>query len=165
MPNRKEKFDELDYQIIQCLHQNARMAASEIARITQANERTIRKRIERLEADGIIRLTAILDPAAFGYTITVDIFLETERQKEQEVINQLKAIPEITYIALGQDTAEISIETRFKNNMALREFLGKTLPSIPGVTVTRYAIVPSILRNIDEWLPPKEDFLTNGKDH
>jgi len=164
MATRKEKFDDLDYQIIRCLHQNARMAASEIARITQANERTIRNRIERLEADGAIRLTAILDPAAFGYSITVDIFLEIERDREQEVIDRLKALPEITYIALGQETSEISIESRFKDNMALREFLGYTLPSIPGVKVTRYAIVPRILRNIDEWLPPKEEFLENGKE-
>jgi hypothetical protein len=68
-------------------------------------------------------------------------------------------MPEITYIALGQETAEISIEARFKDNEAMRDFLGRTLPAIPGVSVTRYAIVPRILRNIDEWLPPKEDFL------
>ena len=71
------------------------------------------------------------------------------------------SMPEITYVAFGQDQ-EISIEARFKNNEEMREFLGRTLPFIPGVTVSRYAFVPRILRNIDEWIPPKEDFEINS---
>jgi hypothetical protein len=29
---------------------------------------------------------------------------------------------------------------------------------MPGVKVTSYALVPRILRNIDEWMPKPEDF-------
>jgi Lrp/AsnC family transcriptional regulator for asnA, asnC and gidA len=159
MPPRKTSLDELDYQIIQELHADARGSASNIARKTNANERTIRKRIERLLSDGAIRLTAILDPVAFGYLTAADIFLETEADLEPAILDRLMSMPEVTYVALGQETTEISIEARFKNNEALREFLGRTLPGIPGVTVTRYTLVPRILRNIDEWMPPKEDFL------
>ncbi|MCX7608432.1 MAG: AsnC family transcriptional regulator [Anaerolineales bacterium] len=158
MPPKKIFLDRLDYVIIQELHRNARVAASEIARKAHANERTIRKRIERLVSDGVIRLTAILDPAAFGYHTTADIFLETDPNQEQSILQRLRAMPEVTYIALGQESTEISIEARFKDNEALREFLGRTLPSIPGVNVSRYAIVPRILRNIDEWMPSEEDF-------
>jgi len=67
-------------------------------------------------------------------------------------------MPEITYIAVGLDSSEISIEARFKDNEELRNFLLQVLPSIPGVTVTRYALVPRILRNIDEWTPTEKDF-------
>ena len=158
MPSRKNHFDELDYQIIQALHSDARASASDIARQAGANERTIRKRIERLIEDGTIRLTAILDPAAFEYMTAADIFLETGAELEPAILDRLMSMPEVTYVALGQESCEISIEARFKNNAALREFLGHTLPCIPGVTVTRYTLVPRILRNIDEWMPPREDF-------
>lgn len=158
MQAKKITFDELDYQIIRELHAGARISASEIARKTGANERTIRKRIDRLVADGVVRLTAILDPEAFGYITAADIFIEVDPSREEVILSQLMSIHEITYVALGQGTTEISIEARFKDNEALREFLGRTLPSIPGVTVTRYAIVPRILRNIDEWMPGKKDF-------
>ncbi|MCX6034349.1 MAG: AsnC family transcriptional regulator [Chloroflexi bacterium] len=159
MPPRKVHFDELDYQIIQALHADARTSASDIARKTGANERTIRKRIERLVSDGAVRLTAILDPMAFNYLTAADIFLEAEADLEPAILERLMSMPEVTYVALGQETREISIEARFKDNEELREFLGRTLPDIPGVEVTRYALVPRILRNIDEWMPPKEDFL------
>jgi Lrp/AsnC family transcriptional regulator for asnA, asnC and gidA len=158
MPPRKNEFDELDYQIIRELHADARASASDIARKTNANERTIRKRIERLVADGAIRLTAIIDPQAFGYVTAADIFLEAATDLEPAILDRLMSIPEVTYVALGQETNEISVEARFKDNEAMREFLGRTLPGIPGVTVTRYTLVPRILRNIDEWIPKKEDF-------
>ncbi len=158
MPARKISLDDLDFHIIRLLHADARLAASEIARQTGSNERTVRKRIDRLVSDGIVRLTAILDPDAFGYHIAADIFLEADPEREGEIVRLLTAMPEVTYAALGQETREISIEARFKNSTDLRDFLGRTLTGIPGVQVTRYALVPRILRNIDEWMPPREDF-------
>ncbi len=158
MPRREKNFDILDYEIIRALHADARVAASEIARITNANERTIRKRIDRLVEQGVIRLSAILDPHAFGYITAADVFLEVEPSQEEKVTRALTQMPEVTYVAYGQGTNDISIEARFKDNEALREFIRHTLPGLRGVKVTRYALVPRILRNIDEWMPPKEDF-------
>ena len=158
MASKRTSFDELDYQIIQALHADARLAASEIARVTGANERTIRKRIDRLVAEKVVRLTAILDPEAFGYGTAADIFLEAALDLEPAILERLMSMPEVTYVAFGQGTREVSVEARFKDNEALRDFLRKTLPAIPGVTITRYALVPRILRNIDEWMPPREDF-------
>jgi DNA-binding Lrp family transcriptional regulator len=158
MPSKKSAFDELDYRIVHALHADARAPAADIAREAGANERTVRKRIEALVAAGAIRLTAILDPQAFGYLTAADIFLNAEADREAAILERLIAMPEVTYLALGQESQEISLEARFKDNEALREFLGRTLPGIPGVTVTRYTLVPRILRNIDEWMPTKEDF-------
>ena len=158
MANRRTQLDELDYQIVKALHADARVAASEISRLIGANERTIRKRIDRLVEDGIIRLTAIINPLAFGYVTAADILLEADPALEEEIVQRLFSMPEITYVAFGQGSQEISIEARFKDNDEMREFLRKTLPSIPGVSVSRYALVPRILRNIDEWMPPRDDF-------
>jgi DNA-binding Lrp family transcriptional regulator len=158
MPSRKYQLDDLDYHIIQELHSNARASASFIARKTGSNERTIRKRIDRLIESRLFRLTAILDPEAFGYLTAADIFLEADPEYEERILEQLMEIPEITYVAFGQGSTEISVEARFKSNDELREFLRHTLPELPGVKVTGYALVPRILRNIDEWIPPKEDF-------
>jgi DNA-binding Lrp family transcriptional regulator len=151
-------FDELDHQILLALREDARKPAADIARFTGANERTIRNRIERLVQSGAIRLTSIVDPHAFGYVNTVDIFLEIDPEKESVAIANLLSRQEITYLALGQGTKEVSVEARFKDNAEMREFLGRVLPAMPGVLVKGYALVPRILRNIDEWLPKQEDF-------
>lgn len=151
-------FDELDYRILQILNRNARASASEIARALNANERTIRKRIDRLAELGAIRMAAIVNPNAFGYVTAADIFLIVEPEEEQAIIERLTTMPEISYIAFGQGTQDLSIEARFKDNDEMREFLRRILPAIPGVTVKGYALVPRILRNIDEWMPRPEDF-------
>lgn len=152
-------FDTLDYQIILQLREDARRLASDIARALGANERTVRKRINRLVQVGAVRLTAILDPVAFDYLTAVDIFLEIDPVEEEQVIAQLEAIPEISYIAFGQGTRDLSIEGRFKSNQDMYDFLRLKLPAIPGLQVKGYALVPRILRNIDEWIPPASDFL------
>ncbi|NMC47697.1 MAG: Lrp/AsnC family transcriptional regulator [Chloroflexi bacterium] len=154
----KKQFDQLDHQIIQALHKDARLSASQIARDLNANERTIRKRIDRLVRLGAVRLTAIIDPEVFGYLTAVDIFLEVDADKEEEVIKNFKTISDISYIALGEGTKDLSIECRFKTNEDLREFIRKKIPTIEGVQIRGYSLVPRIIRNIDEWMPRDSDF-------
>jgi DNA-binding Lrp family transcriptional regulator len=154
----KNQFDKIDHQIILALHNDARTSASEIARALNANERTIRKRIDRLVRLGAVRLTAIIDPEVFGYVTAVDIFLEVDADREEEVINTFLKTPEVSYIALGQGTKDLSIECRFQNNDDMHEFLRKKIPTIEGVQIRGYSLVPRIIRNIDEWMPRDDDF-------
>ncbi len=158
----KSEFDRLDQRIIKMLRADARISASEVARALNANERTIRKRLDRLIRQGAIRLSAIVDPDAFGYTIAVDILLEVDPESEERVIALFKSTSEISYIAFGQSTRELSIECRFKNNDAMHQFLRKTLPAIPGVQIRASSLVPHVIRNIDEWLPADSDFNTEN---
>jgi len=160
----KKQFDQLDYIIIQALHKDARTSASQIARDVGANERTIRKRIDRLVRLGAVRLTAIIDPEAFGYLTAVDIFLEVDADKEDEVIKEFLNTPDVSYIALGEGTKDLSIECRFKTNEDLREFIRKKLPTIEGAQIRGYTLVPRIIRNIDEWLPRDSDFSVERED-
>ena len=153
-----DQFDQTDHKIILALHRDARTSASEIARDLNANERTIRKRIDRLVRLGAIRLTAIIDPDVFGYNIAADIFLEVDADRENEVIDIFLKTPEVSYIAFGQGTNDLSIECRFRSNDDMREFLRKKLPAIEGVQIRGYSLVPRIIRNIDEWMPRDEDF-------
>jgi len=152
------QFDQTDHKIILALHRDARTSASEIARDLNANERTIRKRIDRLVRLGAIRLTAIIDPDVFGYNTAADIFLEVDADRENEVIDIFLKTPEVSYIAFGQGTNDLSIECRFRSNDDMREFLRKKLPAIEGVQIRGYSLVPRIIRNIDEWMPRDEDF-------
>ncbi len=154
----KSQFDQIDHQIILALHKDARTSASEIARDLNANERTIRKRIDRLVRLGAVRLTAIIDPEVFGYRTAVDIFLEVDPECEEAVIETFLRTREVSYIALGQGTKDLSIECRFQNNNDMHEFLRKRLPTIEGVTIRGYSLVPRIIRNIDEWMPRDDDF-------
>ncbi len=55
-----ENVDEKDWAIIDMLKANSRMSNSEIARKINVSEGTVRKRIERLVADGVIRKFTVI---------------------------------------------------------------------------------------------------------
>jgi DNA-binding Lrp family transcriptional regulator len=155
-------FDTLDYKIIQQLHGDGRATATSIASRTGADVRTIRNRIARLIGLGAIRVTAIADPTSFGYQTAADIFLQVDPKKESELIQRFLSMTEVSYVAYGSGSGEISLEVRFKNNAELREFLVHTLSGIPGVISIRHTLVPEILKNIDEWMPSEGDFNIEG---
>lgn len=156
-------FDEIDFLILKELKKDARVSASVIARKLEANERTIRNRIDRMIDQGAVRLTAIVDPKAFGYTISLDIFLEIAPEQEHEILEILLSMTEVSYLANGKSTNEISVEARLKDTEQVGHFLRSVLPSIPGVRVKGYTLVPGIIRNIDEWMPPASAFGINLK--
>jgi len=156
--NQFALFDKTDFEIIRKLQNDSRQPAKKIADELNLNDRTVRKRIDRMIEMGVGRFALILDPAIFGYSVSVDIFLEIDLEKEEEIIDKLLGMPHISYLAFGQETNELSLEARYKSTEQLYEFLWKIIPGIEGVKVTKYALVPRIMRNIDEWLPSEEDF-------
>ncbi len=151
-------FDILDYKILQKLKENARVPAVEIARELGESERKIRKRIDRMVDLGIGKFTVMIDPLVFGYGITVDILLEVKPDWEVSVVDRLTRMPELSYIANEENGNQMSIQARFRTVEDMYTFLRTTLAGIDGVSITSYALVPRVLRDVEQWMPPKEDF-------
>lgn len=151
-------FDKTDYKIIKMLQRDSRTPAKKIAETLKLNDRTVRKRIDRMIDMGIGRFALILDPSLFNYSISVDILLEIDLEREEEIVEKLLEMPYVSYMAFGQETNELSIQARYKSTEDLYEFLWKVIPGIEGVKVSEYALVPRIMRNIDEWIPAEGDF-------
>ncbi|MBV7333213.1 Lrp/AsnC family transcriptional regulator [Chloroflexi bacterium TSY] len=151
-------LDALDYEILLELRKDGRARAAQIARVVNANERTVRNRIDRLVDQGIIRVAAIMNPEAFGYTSLVEVFLQVEAAKEDHVVDRLLAMEEIIYLAHGFGEQDLIIHACFRENDAMRSFLRQTLPALQGVHVTRSILVPRVLRTLDAWMPNIEDF-------
>src|SRR5579885_2255980 len=61
-------LDEIDLRIVQLLQENGRRSNSDIARQIGVSEPTVRKRIERLVQDRIIKVVAVFNPRRTGYT-------------------------------------------------------------------------------------------------
>lgn len=154
-------FDELDYKILLELRKNARMPASEIARVLDENERKIRKRIDRLVEMNIGKFTVVMDPKMFGYGIYVDIFLEIDPAREAGITETLLQIRELSFLANGQESDKMSIEAYFKTTEGLYAFLRETLPSIDGIKKIDYALIPRMLKDTYDWMPPPENFGVN----
>src|SRR5712692_7726192 len=61
-----QDLDAVDLCIIALLQENGRYSNIEMARIIGCSEPTVRKRMEKLVTDGILKVTAVLNPRKTG---------------------------------------------------------------------------------------------------
>lgn len=155
---KEEKFDAADYRIITLLHENARMPEKEIGALLGLTEKEVKTRISRLLEAGAGKLTLMINPEAFGYVLAADIYLSLDKTREKEIIEELRQNPNVTYLGHGQEEGKIALEVRFKNSNDLYNFIKLDLPAQEGIKLEEFTLLPKILKNIDQWVPPKEDF-------
>lgn len=158
MTKKEKNYDQIDYRIINELSKDARKPVAKIAKKINVNERTVRRRIDKLIEDKTIRITTIVDPSSFGYNAIADINLKIEDDVYDAFVEECKSNPNVCYIATGWGEANLSIETRFLDNENMYNYINHELPGKKGVKVINYFIIPKIIYNIDEWLPIKADF-------
>lgn len=151
-------LDALDRALIRYLNQDARMPSARIARELNVAERTVRHRIARLIERKVIRPVAVVNPIAFGYDLSVDIFCEVDGGKQSQAIEAIVAMPEVAYVAYSTGDQDISIQALFKNTDELHHFLTHKLHQVPGIRRTRTMLVPRIVKDTYQWLPPDDRF-------
>ncbi len=150
------EFDKIDIRIVNLLLEDGRMSASEIARrIGDISERAVRYRIDRMVEDGVIQITAVVKPEAFGLTIKADIWLEVESDRIMEVAKKLATFDSVTYVACGIGQNDISIQVVSKDTAEVYHFVTEVVRKIPGVRKTTTSIVPVILKDVYQWRVPE----------
>jgi DNA-binding Lrp family transcriptional regulator len=157
---RKFLYDELDYQIISELKKDARASAAQIANALDVAGRTVRRRIDRLVENNVVRFSIYVDPTPFGYVVGADVFIEVSLQYQDEVMETLLGCQEVVYLACGRqpNSNEISLHVNFKNNEQLFDFIYEFLPSLGDVKVKSFAWVPRVIRMMHHWTPQRKDF-------
>jgi Lrp/AsnC family transcriptional regulator, regulator for asnA, asnC and gidA len=148
------KLDRLDKALISLLNRDARAPSAHIARELSIAERTVHNRIKRLIELGIIQPIAVVNPAAFGYTLAVDIFCELEVGYQEQAVKAILGMPEVSYLALSTGDQDISLQALFKNGDEMQAFITNKLHQVPGMRRTRAVLIPRILKDTYQWLPP-----------
>jgi Lrp/AsnC family transcriptional regulator, regulator for asnA, asnC and gidA len=146
--------DQIDRAIIHCLQDDSRRPSAEIARTLGVAERTVRARIDRLVADDVIQLGAIVNPGVVGYSVTADVFLEVELGKIQEVAERVAAIEEVCYVGLTTGDRDVSIQLYAQSVESLYDFVTDKLNQIPGVLRSKTFVIPRVVKHLPQWRLP-----------
>ena len=150
------EFDKIDIKIVNFLLEDGRMSASEIARrIGDISERAVRYRIDRMVEEGVIQISAVVNPEAFGLTINADAWLEVESDQILEVAKRLATFDNVRYVACGIGENDISIQLVAKDTSEIYHFITEVVRKIPGVRKTTTSIVPIILKDVYQWRVPE----------
>ena len=148
-------IDNLDRQIIAILQQDGRTANTELARQLGVAEGTIRRRIERLIDEGIIKIAAVTDPFKVGIGIVALIHLDVELSSLEAVAKRLVEMQCVRVVAYATGGHDIFVEAIFPSQQNLLEFFKDKLALIPGIQNTETSIVLSLLKRSYEWEIPK----------
>src|SRR5512141_1916230 len=159
---RKEKdkkmynFDKIDVKIVNFLLEDGRMPASEVARrIGDISERAVRYRIDRMVDEGVIRVSAVAKPQAFGLTTIADVWLEVESDRIIEVARKLAEYDNVSYVACGIGESDVSIQIVAKDTAEIYQFVTEVVRKVPGVRKTTTSIVPLIIKDVYHWRVPE----------
>lgn len=151
------RLDSVDKRIISLLQRDGRTPNAQIARELQISEGTVRRRIDALIANGVIKVTAVTNPFKIGLNTLVLIHLNVEPKKLKTVSERLIEIPEVRYVSLSTGEHDIMIEALFPSNAELLTFIRDRLSLIPGVTRIETNIQLQILKRSYEWQMPDGD--------
>jgi Lrp/AsnC family transcriptional regulator, regulator for asnA, asnC and gidA len=147
---RLDDLDAIDVAIIRMLQESGRRTNAEIARTQGVSEPTIRKRIDRMIGDGIIKVVAVLNPRTTGYEMDVLIGIRVEAGKLLDVGEKLAEREDVVY--LGYITGRHDI----RDVDALFACLNVELPRIGGIVSTEtYTVLRAGKINYD-WKLPSE---------
>lgn len=149
-------FDKIDIKIVNLLLEDGRMSASEIARrIGDISERSARYRIERMVNEGVMRISAVAKPQAFGLTTIADVWMEVESDHILAVAKKMAEFDNISYVACGIGESDVSIQIVAKDTAEIYHFVTEVVRKVPGVRKTTTSIVPLILKDVYQWRIPE----------
>jgi len=134
-------IDTTDMKIIRALQGDARKPVVQIAREVNANEATVRRRIERLLKDGIIeRFTVVLNYHKLGRVIKAFIGLRVEPAKLKTIADHLAKHPDTQVLYRTSGDTDIVTEVIFEKMEDLNAFLEEEL-KLEGIRGTIVTIV------------------------
>lgn len=135
-------MDEKDLEIIRILQADARTPFLEIAKRLRMSEAAVRKRVKRLEQDGVIeRFVAIVNPSKLGYNAVALVGIDAAPDKYLGVVERLAALDEVKSVVTSTGDHMIVAEVWARDNRELTEIVTQKIGKLDGVTRVCPAII------------------------
>jgi Lrp/AsnC family transcriptional regulator for asnA, asnC and gidA len=129
----KPQLDDLDRRIIGLLTRDARVSNRQLAHELGVTEGTVRGRIKRLEADNLIRFSAVSNVAYSGAPQVVLIGIHAQLDQVQSLCQRISAMQEIRCVIAMMGRYDILCVGLFGSLTQIVEVANNRILSMPGV--------------------------------
>ena len=146
-------LDSTDEAIIELLRRDGRMPYRAIARELQIAENTVRARVKRMEESDTMRLVAVTDIEAAGFSMLLAIGVQVEGRSPEKVARELAAIPEVFSVNVVVGAQDIEILVVARDQADLSDLISTKLGGIEGVRRLTPALALDVLKNQPDWVP------------
>ncbi len=135
------------------LRDEGRRPNTEIARAIGVSEPTVRKRLDRMLQQGVLKIIAVLNAAATGFPVDTVIGIKVKTGHLLEVGRQLASINQVTYVAYVSGQFDILIQVLLRDSAQLFEFLSVVLQQIDGIAASETFNILHTEKFSYMWLP------------
>ena len=102
MSQKNKPLDDLDRKLVAWLAEDGRSSAGDLAQALGVAPPTIRSRIRRLLADGILRVAGLIDPSRVEDVTLALVALTLTKQEELEAkLEQIGGLEQVQWVAVS----------------------------------------------------------------
>jgi DNA-binding Lrp family transcriptional regulator len=128
------KLDNIDRQILEVLHENARISYTDLGKKIGLSRVTVQSRISALMEAGVIeRFTVVINPVKVGIQVSAFFNVDIEPKYLDEVAEILAKEPAVTSLYHMTGPSTLHMHGIFSNNQEMEKFLLDTLYKMPGI--------------------------------
>ncbi|MCA9510127.1 MAG: Lrp/AsnC family transcriptional regulator [Myxococcales bacterium] len=149
MPSRP--LDDIDRALIAALRSDARRSHQSIAAALGVSEGTIRSRLKRLEADGVVRITTLQNIESLGASAFAYLWITCDRALLREIAGALAAQPLVGFVASLLGRADLLAIVQQDGPSELVRFVDDVVKDLPGVLDVRTEPILHLVKNDGRW--------------
>jgi len=126
-------LDELDHKVVETLGQDARVSNRQIATALGVTEGTIRTRIKRLQAEGLIQFTVVTDFRVVGSPNLVMLGIHADIAQVPALAKTLAAMPELGCVMVLLGRYNLLVTGLFTSIEQVNELIQRQIRPLPGI--------------------------------
>lgn len=134
-------MDNLDLLILSQLQRDGRRPFTKIAGELGVTEGTVRKRVNRLVEDQVVKIIGLVDPHKVGFDSPAIIQVNTTPAQLESAAQVIQAFHEVSYLLMVSGEFDLLVEVRCRDQQHLGSFVRDKLQQVPGVTRTVSSMV------------------------
>jgi Lrp/AsnC family transcriptional regulator for asnA, asnC and gidA len=137
-------LDNLDWQILHLLQQNAKVTFAEIGKKLDVAHSTVYDRIQRMEQHGVIKkYEAVVDSEKIGVAQTIALMnIVTDPKETENIAKKLTRFNEVSEVLTAfSEEIIVAAKVATKNQAELQSFIAKSIAPLPGVLRIRTSII------------------------
>jgi len=147
-----ERLDVIDLKIIQALAEDGRRSFVEIAKKTKLSPVAVKNRVERLIADGVLKILGFLNIEKV-YSVSAHVEIEADTKTINHLIEKFEKSPLVYQLVKTSGRYNLILSIVTPNLESIENFIAKEIRSEAGVkhievSVGELPIIPKV------WNPP-----------
>ncbi|WP_017792449.1 Lrp/AsnC family transcriptional regulator [Leucobacter salsicius] len=126
------ELDTVDRALIAALQEDGRLSYADLAELVELTPGGVRKRVMRLEDQGVVQVVGVTDPLRLGYRSMAMLGVVVQGDVEL-VADAVSELPGVIYVVFTAGQFDLMVEVIAEDQDALFRVINRDVRSIDGV--------------------------------